>query len=116
MGKAGGAAAAAGPVFLLSVKKEFSQKRSPHIYGLLGAHLLAAVAPYAFPVVVDWRIGPVSLLEFESLALDRAGLKGYRLFRDKSSTPFGDSEKVYDQIIDGEKLYAVTKPEAGRKS
>src|SRR6056297_1225211 len=63
-----------GAIFQLFVKKPFSQKRRFHVYRLFWAHFLAAIASYAFLVVVNRRIGTVAFLELKSFTLHRACL------------------------------------------
>ncbi len=46
--------------------------------------------------------------------LTQLGLQGYVLSKDRGQHPFGETENVYPEVDDGEKLYAAAKTDVGR--
>ena len=46
--------------------------------------------------------------------LTQLNLHGYNLSKDNGNTVFGDSENVYANVDDGEKLHAYSKTDVGK--
>lgn len=46
--------------------------------------------------------------------LNQLGLQGYVLSKDRGEHPFGESENIYTEVDDGEKLFAAAKTDVGR--
>jgi len=45
--------------------------------------------------------------------LKQTGLLGYVLSKENGKYPFGETENVYTEVDDGEKLFAATKADVG---